>query len=74
MYLGTINNVDFYHINTGVEAKKIVREISENAVEFVSEEHFNTLIDRQHEKAEYVRYYNSMGSWLLFILSLGLLH
>ena len=62
MYLGTINNVDFYHINTGVEAKKIVREISENAVEFVSEEHFNTLIDRQHEKAEYVRYYNSMGS------------
>jgi hypothetical protein len=73
MFLGTIKNVDYYHINTGTEAKKILREISENPVEFVSEEHFSKLVDNEHFKAEYVRYYNSMGMWLIFIISVVLL-
>jgi chemotaxis protein CheY-P-specific phosphatase CheC len=73
MYLGTINKVDYYHINTGVEAKQTLREISENKVEFVTEEKFDKLIDQQHFKAEYIRYYNSMSMWLLLIISVVLL-
>ena len=73
MYLGTIGNTDYYHINTGVQAKQTLREISENKVEFVTEEDFDKLVDEQHFKAEYVRYYNSMGMWLIFIISLVLL-
>tara|TARA_R110001592_G_scaffold255416_3_gene519032 strand:+ start:5037 stop:5264 length:228 start_codon:yes stop_codon:yes gene_type:complete len=73
MYLGTIKNVDYYHINTGTEAKKILREISEKPVEFVLEEHFSKIVDNEHSKAEYLRYYNSMGMWLVFIISVVLL-
>jgi hypothetical protein len=60
MYLGTVNGVDYYHVNTGVEAKKTIYEISENPVEFVTEDYFDIIVDRQHEKAEYIVYYNSM--------------
>ena len=73
MYLGTIEKVDYYHINTGVKAKENLRLFSENEVKFVTEKEFSDLIDQQHFKAEYIRYYNSMGMWLVFIISLVLL-
>lgn len=73
MYLGTIDKVDYYHINTSVEAKENLRLFSENEVRFVTEEEFSELIDQQHLKAEYIRYYNSMSMWLLLIISVVLL-
>jgi len=73
MFLGTINTTDYYHTNTGKEAKSIIKEISENPVKFVTESEFDAKVDRIHEKAEYIAYFNSMNTILAIIISLLLL-
>ncbi len=73
MYLGTINGTDYWHINTSVEAKIDIKNISENPVDFVTEDKFNEISDQFKEKIEYVTYYNSMCTLLLLILSVVLL-
>lgn len=73
MYLGTINGTDYWHINTSVEAKIDIKNISENPVEFVTEERFNEISAEMKEKLSYLTYFNSMRTWLLLILSVVLL-
>lgn len=73
MYLGTINGTDYWHINTSVEDKIDIKIISENNVDFVTEERFNEISDQIKEKLSYVTYFNSMSTWLLLVLSMVLL-
>jgi len=71
MYLGTINATDYYHINS--YKKELIIEIAENKVEFVTHEDFDALVDKEHYRAEYLTYCNSMNVWWVLIICLGLL-
>jgi len=71
MYLGTIRRVDYYHKKS--HDRDSIIEIAENKVEFVTHEDFDALVDKEHYRAEYLTYVNSMNSIAVIIISFLLL-
>ena len=65
MYLGTVNSVDYYDVES--INKNIIIETSESEIKFVTQNEFDNLIDQVHWKAEFLNYTTSMSSWLIII-------
>jgi len=66
MYLGTYNNVDYYHIDS--LNKDVIVETSEYNVKFVDDEEFELVKDEYEEKQSYLSYWTSMGCILFFFI------